>query len=257
MGKIKNDKVSPIKEKPWNTPGQSLQERLLDTVLDRVFLPFMLLLMFFGVFVTDLAYWFNQSVPNPWISGSILVLALVVCVPIILKTIRSADNIKQGLQGERAVGQFLERLRVNGAQVFHDIQGPNFNLDHVVIHESGVYVIETKTLAKRSSGKPEIHYDGAQVTLNGKPLERDPITQVKAASYWLQELLKESTGRDFPVRGVVLFPGWYIQNRVDRPAVWVLNPKALPTYLKNEATKLRSEEVFMASFHLSKFIRSV
>tara|TARA_Y100001973_G_C5168460_1_gene317584 strand:- start:411 stop:1184 length:774 start_codon:yes stop_codon:yes gene_type:complete len=257
VGKIKNDKVSPIKEKPWNTPGQSLQERLLDTVLDRVFLPYMLLLMFFGVFVTDLAYWFNETVPNPWISGSILVLAALVCIPMMVKTMRAADSIKQGLKGERAVGQYLERLRVQGAQVFHDIQGPNFNLDHVVIHESGIYVIETKTMSKRAKIKPELYYDGAQITISGKPLERDPVSQVKAASYWLQELLKESTGRDFPVRGVVLFPGWYIHNRVSRPAIWVLNPKVLPVYLQNEATKIRTEEVFMASFHLSKYIRSL
>lgn len=257
MGKRKDDKVSPIKEKPWNTPGQSLQERLLNVVLDRYLLPLMLLTMFFGVFVTDLVYYWNQSVPNPWLSGIIFLVALFVCVPLMVNALRSAGTIKKGLRGERAVGQYLERLRTQGAQVFHDIEGPSFNLDHVIIHESGIYVIETKTMSKNAKGKPELHYDGAQITVAGKPLKNDPISQVKAGSYWLQELLKESTGRDLPVRGVVLFPGWYIRSRVTRPSIWVLNPKALPTYLKNEATKLRTEDVFMASFHLSKFIRSL
>ncbi|WP_417690279.1 nuclease-related domain-containing protein [Pseudidiomarina sp.] len=257
MGKLKDAKVSPIKANPWNVPGQSLYERLINVVMDRLLFPLSVLMMLFGVFVTDLVYWWSSSVPNPIFSGILLLVGLVICLLFMLKAIRTADVIKKGLRGERAVGQFLEGLRTEGAQVFHDIQAENFNLDHVVIHESGIYVIETKTMSKNTKGRSELHYDGSQVTAFGKPLSRDPVEQVKAASYWLKELLKESTGKDLPVRGVVLFPGWYVQSRVNRPSVWVLNPKAFPTYLKNEATKIRTEEVFMASFHLSKYIRSL
>ena len=38
--------------------------------------------------------------------------------------------------GERAVGQYLERLRESGPRVFHDVPGVGFNLDHVVIVSS-------------------------------------------------------------------------------------------------------------------------
>lgn len=257
MGKLKDNKVSPIKAKPWNVPGQSLYEQLVEVLMDRFLFPFSVLMMLFGVFTTSIIYWWDDSVPNPFIWGGLFLVGLIICVPFMLKALRTADTIKKGMRGERAVGQFLERLRTHGAQVFHDIQGDNFNLDHVVIHESGIYVIETKTMAKNTKGKPELHYDGAQLTVSGKPLPYDPIEQVKAATDWLKELLKESTGKDLPIRGVVLFPGWYIQSRARRPAIWVLNPKAFPTYLKNEATKLRTEDVFMASFHLSKYIRSL
>jgi hypothetical protein len=41
--------------------------------------------------------------------------------------------LMQGREGEKAVGQYLERLRARGYQVLHDIPGENFNIDHVLI----------------------------------------------------------------------------------------------------------------------------
>jgi nuclease-like protein len=48
-------------------------------------------------------------------------------------------QLKLGRDGERSVGQLLEQLRENGAQVFHDVPGEGFNLDHVVISTHGIY----------------------------------------------------------------------------------------------------------------------
>lgn len=37
------------------------------------------------------------------------------------------------MEGERAVGQFLEQLREQGFHVFHDVVGTGFNVDHVLV----------------------------------------------------------------------------------------------------------------------------
>lgn len=39
--------------------------------------------------------------------------------------------------------------------------------------------------------------------------------------------------------------------------VWVLEPKALRAFLSKEPVRLSSEDVKLASFHLSRFIRSI
>ena len=67
----------------------------------------------------------------------------------------------------------------------------------------------------------------------------------------------ESTGKEFVARPVIVFPGWFVENVTRKfNGVWVLEPKALPSFLKQEAVRLTSEEIKLASFHLSRFIRS-
>jgi hypothetical protein len=85
-----------------------------------------------------------------------------------------------------------------------------------------------------------------------------PITQVNAASNWLKNILKESTGKDFSVKPVILFPGWYVESteRGKKSNVWVLNPKALPTYIENQPDIISQEDMMLASFNISRFIRS-
>jgi hypothetical protein len=76
-------------------------------------------------------------------------------------------QLRLGRDGERAVGQFLERLRDGGGQVFHDVPGDGFNLDHVVISPHGRYVVETKTLSKPWP-KATITVDGDSLRIAGR-----------------------------------------------------------------------------------------
>jgi hypothetical protein len=72
----------------------------------------------------------------------------------------------------------------------------------------------------------------------------------------LNELLSESTGRKFFVRPVVVFPGWYIEQGAGTTRdIWVLEPKALPAFLAREPAAVPGEDIKLASFHLSRFIR--
>jgi hypothetical protein len=45
---------------------------------------------------------------------------------------REDDNLRAGYDAELAVGQELDKLMREGAWVFHDVPGENFNIDHVV-----------------------------------------------------------------------------------------------------------------------------
>ncbi len=78
----------------------------------------------------------------------------------------------------------------------------------------------------------------------------------KAQASWLHGLLAGSTGKSFPVRPVVLFPGWYVKDsRGSRKELWVLEPKALAAFLANEPEAMTAEDAKLAAFHLSRFIR--
>jgi hypothetical protein len=127
-----------------------------------------------------------------------------------------------------------------------------------VIHKSGIYVIETKTFSKPEKGIPIVTYDGERVLVNGKEPNGNPVIQVKAASNWLKELLKESTGKDCNPRPVVVFPGWFVEPTVEakNSDVWVLNPKALPAFISRSKSQLENDEINLFSFHLSRYVRA-
>jgi hypothetical protein len=176
----------------------------------------------------------------------------------VVKIKKRVQSLKLGRDGEKAVGQYLELLRESGCRVFHDIVGDGFNIDHVVLSQSGIFTIETKTYSKPAKGKAVVNYDGRKVLVDGYVPDRDIVGQAAGQRDWLLETLEASTGKRFPVRAVIVFPGWWVEttDKAGSYDIWVLNPKALPKFIDNEHEVLVVEDVKMAAFHLSRYIRS-
>jgi hypothetical protein len=246
---------SPLKAHPLRNPGQYLGEeiRRLQTEDISSYIMVGMIFVFLAVFewIRDFLKW----PPQPWLFTA---MAVVICCFAAIKIARIRHRVRilrQGEEGEKAVGQYLEALREKGYKVLHDIVAGKFNLDHVLIGPSGVYVIETKTISKPAKGQAVVEYDGEKVTVNGHSPDRDPVMQARALSRWLQEFIKDSTGESFKVRPVVIYPGWYVSDQPKGAEVWVLNPKALPAFLEHERSTMTPEDVHLVSYHLSRYVR--
>ncbi len=254
---MSGDNKSPIKDKPLRLPGQSLveaREKLFEDAFDTPVLMAVFMIVMAALEWARL-YWDIQ--PSPVIFSIAASFMIGFAVWRIWQVYPQVQALKQGIEGEKAVGQFLERLREDGYQVFHDVVGVGFNVDHVLIGPAGVFTIETKTWSKPAKGEARISFDGLQLMVNGRKPDRAPIVQARAQTAWLKSLLLESTGRTFDVFPVVLFPGWYIeQSNSSLNTIWVLEPKALTKFLKNKSRALEAEDVNLASYHLSRSIRS-
>lgn len=255
---MKDSSRSPIKDKPLRMPGQSLEEERAKLFEDKVMPAFLAAAVLSTLAVTEWIKYFTKSPPNPLLYTFLAAITVGYLIWRIIRLLPRSRALKQGLEGEKAVGQFLDRLRAQGYQVFHDLIGSGFNVDHVLIGPAGIYTIETKTWSKPTRGEAKISFDGEQLTVSGHTPERDPIIQARAQSAWLRGLLAESTGKQFDVFPVVVFPGWYIDRIKDGPHdIWVLEPKALPGFLDKIPQRLAPDEIRLASFHLSRFIRNV
>jgi Nuclease-related domain len=258
QSKTKQKLKSPIKDKPLRNPGESLEKQIADLkdngVSDYLVLP--LLSIFWAAI--EWMHWYQKSPPMPWMVSSIALIVVLYSAVKLFHLKKKLKALRQGRDGEKAVGQYLESLRENGAKVFHDIPGDNFNLDHVVICKSGLYVIETKTYSKPDRGEAKIIFNGDAIFLNGKIENNKPIIQVRAASKWLNDLILQLTGLKLTAKPVIVFPGWFIEPTSDSKTsdVWVLNPKALPTFIGNSKDQLSIEQVRMVSGHLSRYVRS-
>jgi len=248
-------KRSPLKAAPLHNPGQSLDEEINRILDDDVSRYAMILVAVIVLAILEWWRWYLNVRPNPLIYTAI---ALVVS-PYALYKLRSIRRrIKQlrlGRDGERIVGQYLEELRAKGYKVLHDIVGDGFNVDHIVLSQKGIFVVETKTISKPDKGDAKITVSTDKLLVDDMVMDRDPIVQVKASTKWLCELLMESTGKEFPVRPVVLFPGWYVEGRLQD--VWVLNPKALPAFIDNEKMNIKQDDVQLATYHLSSYMRAL
>jgi len=255
---MKEEKRSPLTSKPLRNPGQSLDRQVADFLDDRIMLPFLAVIL---IWIMAGLEWYRYFVPQSPRPGLFTVMAGVVTVYVawdLTRMFRRYKALKLGRDGERVVGQFLERLREDGCHVFHDIPCDKFNIDHVVIGPKGVFIVETKTISKPVRGESKITFDGKRVLLRGMEPDRDPIVQAKAEAGWLRNFLFESAGRTVSVRPIVTFPGWY----VDPPPkgvqydVWVLNTKAIPAFIENERETLTPEDVKLLSYHLSRYVRT-
>lgn len=249
---------SPIKAAPLHEPGQSLSEQIDDLIHDNLIVPFMVAVAITVLAGVELYRWYRDIPPDP---RTVLLFAAVVwfiAVVMFLRTRSRLRELKLERDGEKAVGQYLELLRESGARVFHDVPGDHFNLDHVVIAPQGIFVVETKTLNKPEKGKAEIVVKQGTIFANGRQVEQNPIDHAIALAEWLGGFLEKSTGKRFPVRPAVVFPGWYIYQHFSDASkgVWVLNPKGLPKFLARLPQILSADEIKLASAQLSRYVRS-
>jgi Nuclease-related domain len=246
---------SPIKARPLRNPGQYLGEEIKRLQNEDIGSYIMIGMVFAFLAAFEWIRVFLKWPPQPWLFTAMAVL--ICCFAVIkIKQIRGRVRIlRQAEEGEKAVGQYLESFREKGYKVLHDIVAGKFNLDHVLIGPSGVYVIETKTISKPAKGQVVVEYDGEKVTVNGHTPDRDPVMQARALSRWLEELIRESTGKAFKVRPVVVYPGWYVSDQPKGVEVWVLNPKALPAFLEHEHSTMSPEDVHLVCYHLSRYVR--
>lgn len=257
---MKNKKHSPLKDKPLRYAGQSLDEQI-DDLRDKALFYF----FYPGFLILYIALqWINRTFPPTKPSTAIVSYindflfwgGIAFCVFKIFQIYRKIKILAMARDGEKIVAENLQELIKQNATILHDVISNEFNIDHVVISSHGIFLIETKTYSKPIKKDALISFDEENIYVDGKAVERKPIRQAKALAKWLQELIKKSTGQKLFIQPVVLFPGWYTEKIKKGQEVWILNPKALPTFIENEPIRLKDSEVHLVTFHLSRYIRT-
>jgi hypothetical protein len=252
---------SPLKLKPLRLPGQSLDEAMEKLLWDELGSP----LLFALICITFAGFeWFaalRQLPPQPWLFTSLAVVTSLYAARKVVKVRTRVRRMALGRDGERIVAEELDKLRASGAEVIHDVPAPGFNLDHVVLSCRGIYAIETKTWSTPRSGDARIRLTEAGIFVGGRRPTRDPLAQAQSAAKWLSRFLEESTGKRFPVRGTVLFPGRFIERMSpawrrspERP--WVLEPKALGSFIEHEPQSIEESDLRLAVSRLAHYVRN-
>lgn len=254
---------SPIrkKDRPLRLPGESLTNRLDDLRWDFMEGGFMLI-MFFGSALTLSLVWLlktplHVSLIVSWLA--FLILAFYY-LPKMRKLLAEVKRVKQGIEGERKTAEILNEVKTEKEPrfVLHDLVAGDFNIDHILLTEEGIFALETKNLAKYPGKIAQIYYDGKTVRVNETALPNCPLGQAQGNAKYLRELLLSTTGKSFPIRAVVVFPGWWVNQTkpVGDNQALVLSAKQLYTFTKDKSACITETDLRLAHEHLKTFCKS-
>lgn len=214
---------NPLTSQMLRAPGESISKRI-DQLSENVDLH-----LSFSLFVPLLCY--SGFLTTRYIANSkvsplifvVLALGFLAYFGMRLNTaIRQRNNERLGLDCERAVGQELNQLMLDGYRVFHDFPADGFNIDHIVVGESGVFAVETKGRGKPVKGKANIVFDGEKLQFPTH-YEKEPLAQARRQADWLAKWLTSAVGVPVSARPVLVFPGWYIERK--KPGLLIYNGK--------------------------------
>lgn len=243
----------PVSEKLVRGPGESLRQKiakfddmLLFHLVGSALVP--LLVMITGLWIIDGL----SDKARPWALGGLIVLLagiLYMSAWWLIRILNQRRDFYLGYFGERVVGEALEELRSKGFRIYHGVPAseanPPFDIDHLVIGSSGVFVIETKTRRKRK-GRPgfeehKIVFDGQQLIY---PWGEDfhGLNQARDHALWLESWLVQLLGRRVPVQPVLVFPGWWVEEHAVS-TVRVANPKQIAAIVLRNGPLLTEEQV--------------
>lgn len=213
-------KKSPIGIELLRSPGHELREQLDELRLDVMgdllglsILPSLLLAI-------HLSQSYVLHSPETVFRAALTISLSIGCIAwFIRKLLRSSvlmDKLRLGFDAELAVGQELDRLSRQGAQVFHDVPAERFNIDHVVVARQGVFAVETKGYSKRKNLPSNVR---AKVTIDGEVLRfpdwssAEPVHQAARQAKWLAVWLSNATAHSVEPIPVLALPGWYVKGR--------------------------------------------
>jgi hypothetical protein len=165
-----------------------------------------------------------------WFDLVLIVVSLVTMAFVFFHLIqhaKAARKQRQGLAAELATAQCLNQVMAEGGFVFHDFPCDGFNIDHIVIGQSAVFAVETKSRLKPGKGGKDsarVSYDGSKLRFPSH-VEIQPLEQTRRQADWLARFLASGVGEPIRVVPYLALPGWFVENKVPRPDVLVGNPR--------------------------------
>ena len=245
---------SPRREKMLRSPGESLRrnlEQLNEYLIYSVAL-FLLVPMLFA--------WQAPVLSSFW-AGAFLIVLMALCALPGLFVVRLYRGYTLGLRSERAVGEEINQVMLDGCHVFHDYPaGTNSTINHIVVAPSGVYAIETWTRPKRGGSEGD---EQNEVIFDGKILQfpncatAEPLKEARKAAADLGRQLSSAAGELVEVKPIVTLPGWQIRDR-GTSEVMVVNAKEIWQRIVTPAPpELSTAQIKRIAYHLQQKCRDV
>jgi hypothetical protein len=242
----RDDRRSPISEKLLHQPGSQARkqaEELGDEIMARTAVLFLVGPLCMMTILLPRVRW--ENLHFGWADYLAILVAVVGTSWLLLDIVKfrgQRRNWLNGMRGEMASAQVLDRLRAQGCEVFHDVPGDRGNIDHVVVGPNAVYAVETKWRSKRGQGAAavEVWFDGQALKYPGGYRDTAAVEQANACAAELAQYLSGRTGEQVRVVPVVSLPGWYLKNHREAlsSGTLAINPKMAATLVSRPGSPI-------------------
>jgi len=152
--------------------------------------------------------------------GALVAITYVFCIKSLeeagLKLKKRVTDADTGAKAEQAVAEALESLP-DDYYVFHDLEFPGFNIDHVVLGPNGIFLVETK------SQKGNITQEHDVLLRNGRKFFKDFLKQCWRQTYSLRDHLGAEKLRGLSIKPILCFAQGFVEIRGPVRGVDVLN----------------------------------
>jgi len=261
--KRESEKKLPFTDKLFRVAGKSTQQKA-DGLNEDLSDQFTYIFFFAMISTVVVILWRDHFIYLGCVLGLFIIASLFILRKF-LRIARERRNYVMGALGERIVGDRLMReLLPKGYFVFHDLafqagyESREFNLDHVVIGKTGIFVVETKTRSK-----PKVGDDGYKAKVYENHIEfpnwKDfqSIRQARKNANSLEEKLQAYVKNSLKIQWMVALPGWYVTS-LHPEARFVQNDKNLSkVILQYDSKVLTKEEIHALTGALAEMSKDV
>ena len=202
----------------------SMGDTRYQDLLSRIALPMisLLLLIPLGYYLLTRGHFF-------WAVGvaGIYVISIKSLEKAGLKLKKRISHADTGAKAEQAVAEALNELP-DDYYVFHDLEFPGFNIDHVVLGPNGIFLVETK------SQKGNITQENDVLLRNGRKFFKDFLKQCWSQAYSLRDHLNAERLRGLSIKPILCFSQGFVEIRGPVRGVAVLNVGYLRPYILSQ-----------------------
>lgn len=171
--------------------------------------------------------------------------------------LRKRRDYLLGYHGERYVAEELNLLMADGFDVFHDVPFAKFNIDHLLLGPTGLFVVETKTKRKpviEGEARFEVDFDGEALNFpHGRDLEGP--AQARLNRDTVSQWISSATADRIRAVAILTMPGWWVTCTA-RSDLVVLNPKQIRHFvIDHRASPLPADVIQRARHQLEEKCR--
>ena len=193
-------------------------------MLSRIALP-----MLSSLLLIPVAYYLLTHGHLFW--GAVVAVIYVVSIKALeqagLKLKKRISDADTGAKAEQAVAEALQELP-DDYYVFHDLEFPGFNIDHVVLGPNGIFLVETK------SQKGNITQQNDVLLRNGRKFFKDFLNQCWCQTYSLRDHLGAERLGGQMIMPILCFSRGFVQIRGPVKGVTVLNASYLRPFIVSQ-----------------------
>lgn len=163
--------------------------------------------------------------------GAVVAVIYVVSIKALeeagIKLKKRISHADTGAKAEQAVAEALQELS-DDYYVFHDLEFPGFNIDHVVLGPNGIFLVETK------SQKGNITQEHDVLLRNGRKFFKDFLKQCWRQTYSLRDHLNAERLRGLTIKPILCFSRGFVEIRGPVKGVTVLNASYLRPFILSQ-----------------------